>query len=148
MVSGEDVPIARRLGIKQGARVLLLDPPVGFVRTLDPLPASASVALKPVSQMDLILLFASSRAALGELFTRAKHVLAPRGVIWAAWPRTSSGFFTDLSQELVRSVGLGAGMVDDKIISINEFWAALRFIEKLRDRLPLPKPSQISLPEA
>ncbi|TMB35345.1 MAG: DUF3052 domain-containing protein [Deltaproteobacteria bacterium] len=144
----EDVPIVKRLGIKPGARVLLLDPPVGFARTLEPLPASASVALKPVSQMDLVVLFASSRAVLGELFARAKHVLAPRGAIWAAWPRTSSGFFTDLSQELVRSVGLGAGMVDDKIISINEFWAALRFVEKLRERLPLPKTSQVSLPEA
>jgi hypothetical protein len=38
--------------------------------------------------------------------------------------------------------------VDDKIISINEFWAALRFVEKLRSRLPLPKSSEVSLPEA
>jgi hypothetical protein len=144
----EDVPIVKRLGIKPGARVWLLDPPVGFARALDPLPESASVALKPVSPMDLILLFASSRAVLGELFPKARHALAPRGVIWAAWPRTSSGFFTDLSQELVRSVGLAAGMVDDKIISINEIWAALRFVEKLRERLPLPKTSQVSLPEA
>ena len=143
-----EIPLTQKLGIKEGRRVLVLDPPVGFARTLEPLPESASVALKPVSQMDLIILFASSRAVLGELFARATHVLAPRGAIWAAWPRTSSGFFTDLLQELVRAVGLGAGMVDDKIISINEFWAALRFVEKLRSRLPLPKSSEVSLPEA
>jgi hypothetical protein len=144
----EGVPVAKRLGVKQGARVLLLDPPVGFARTLDPLPDGASVALKPVSQMDLVLLFSSSRAVLGELFPKARHVLAPRGAIWVAWPRKSSGFFTDLSQELVRSVGLAAGMTDDKIISIDDIWAALRFIEKPRERLPLPRTSQISLPEA
>ena len=97
--------------------------------------------------MDVVVLFASSRAVLGELFPRAKHLLAPRGHIWAAWPRKSSGFFTDLSQELVRSVGLAAGMTDDKILSLDEIWAALRFVEKDRDRLPLPRSAQISLPE-
>src|SRR3954453_13619294 len=131
----EDVSIVKRLGIKPGARVLLLDPPVGFARTLEPLPESASVALKPVSQMDLIILFASSRAVLGELFARATHVLAPRGAIWAAWPRTSSGFCHDRSRGLGRGGGGGAGMVDNKILSINEFGAALRFVEKLRSRL-------------
>src|SRR5919199_3549036 len=144
----DETPISRKLGIKEGRGVLVMDPPVGFVRRLDPLPQGASVATKPVSQMDVVLLFASSRVVLGELFPRAKHVLAPRGCIWVAWPRKSSGFFTDLSQDLVRSVGLAAGMTDDKIISIDDIWAALRFIEKTRDRLPLPKTSQISLPEA
>src|SRR2546430_6278201 len=99
-------PISRKLGIRKGGCVLLRAPPVGFARRLDPLPPGASVATKSVSQMDVVVLFASSRAVLGELFPRAKHLLAPRGHIWAAWPRKSSGFFTDLSQELVRSVGL------------------------------------------
>jgi hypothetical protein len=143
----DETPVSRKLGIKEGRRVLVMDPPVGFIRRLDPLPEGASVATKPVSQMDVVLLFSSSRAVLGELFPRAKHVLAPRGSIWVAWPRKSSGFFTDLSQDLVRSVGLAAGMTDDKIISLDEIWAALRFVEKDRDRLPLPRSSQISLPE-
>ena len=138
----DETPVSRKLGIKEGRRVLVMDPPVGFVRRLDPLPEGASVATKPVSQMDVVLVFSSSRAVLGELFPRAKHVLAPRGVIWVAWPRKSSGFFTDLSQDLVRSVGLGAGMTDDKIISLDDIWAALRFVEKNRDRLPLPRSSQ------
>ena len=143
----EETPISRKLGIKEGRRVLLMDPPVGFARKLDPLPEGASVATRAVSPMDVVLLFASSRAVLGELFPKARHALAPRGCIWVAWPRKSSGFFTDLSQDLVRSVGLAAGMTDDKILSLDDIWAALRFVEKDRDRLPLPRASQISLPE-
>jgi len=143
----DETPVARKLGIKEGRRVLLMDPPVGFARKLEPLPEGASVATKPVSLMDVVLVFASSRAVLGELFPRAKHILAPRGAIWVAWPRKSSGFFTDLSQDLVRSVGLAAGMSDDKIISIDEIWAALRFIVKERERLPVPRSAQISMPE-
>ena len=133
----DETPISRKLGIKEGRRVLLMDPPVGFARRLDPLPEGASVATKAVSQMDVVLLFASSRAVLGELFPKARHALAPRGCIWAAWPRKSSGFFTDLSQDLVRSVGLGAGMTDDKILSLDDIWAALRLAPPSPMRKPL-----------
>jgi hypothetical protein len=38
-------------------------------------------------------------------------------------------------------------MTDDKILSLDEIWAALRFVEKDRERLPLPRSAQISLPE-
>src|SRR5438445_13687771 len=141
----DETPISRKLGIKQGRRVLLMDPPVGFARKLEPLPEGASVATKIVSPMDVVLLFASSRAVLGELFPKARHALAPRGCIWAAWPRKSSGFFTDLSQEPVRAVGLAAGLTDNKILSLYEIWASLRCIEKDRERLPPRCSSQISL---
>jgi hypothetical protein len=138
-----EISLCQKLGIKEGRRVLVLDPPVGFVKRLDPLPPGVGVTTKIVSLADLIVVFASSRAVLGELFPKAKHVLAPRGSLWVAWPRKSSGFFTDLDEGLVRSVGMA-----NKIIAVDEIWSALRFVEKERDRLPLPRPSEISLPEA
>ena len=141
-------PLSQKLGIKEGRRVLLLDPPLGFARKLEPLPPGASVATKIVSQMDVTVLFASSRAVLGELFPKAKHALAPRGCIWVAFPRKSSGFFTDLDEGLVRAVGLAASMTDDKLISLDEIWSALRFVIKDRERLPLPHQSEVSMPEA
>ena len=91
---GEITSLCQKLGIKEGRRVLVLDPPVGFVRRLDPLPDGVGVTTKIVSLADVIVVFASSRAVLGELFAKAKHVLAPRGSLWVAWPRKSSGFFT------------------------------------------------------
>ena len=145
---GETTSLSQKLGIKEGRRVLVLDPPTGFVRRLDPLPPGVGVTTKIVSLADVIVVFSSSRAVLGELFPKAKHVLAPRGAIWVAWPRQSSGFFTDLDEQLVRAVGLAAGMTDNKIIAVDEIWSALRFVEKERDRLPLPRSAEISAPEA
>jgi hypothetical protein len=147
-MSGELLTLTHKLGIKEDRRVLVLDPPAGFVHKLDPLPAGASVATKLVSHFDIIIVFASSRAVLGELFPKAKHVLAPRGSLWAAWPRKSSGFFTDLDEGLVRAVGIAAGLTDNKIIAVDEIWSALRFIEKDRERLPLPQQASISSPQA
>ncbi len=148
MDPASEVTLTRKLGIKEDRRVLLLDPPIGFAHKLDPLPAGASVTSKVVSLADVIVLFSSSRAVLGELFPKAKHALAPRGYLWVAWPRKSSGFFTDLTEELVRSVGLAAGLTDNKIISVDEIWSALRFVVKDRERLPLPTRGEISMPEA
>ena len=135
-----------KLGIRQGRRVLVLDPPVGFIKRLDPLPDGVGLTTKIVSLADVIVLFASSRAVLGELFHKAKHVLAPRGALWVAWPRKSSGFFTDLDEQLVRAVGLAGGLTDNKIIAVDEIWSALRFVEKLRDRLPLPRSAERGAP--
>ena len=148
MDAAPEVTLTRKLGIKDGRRVLLLDPPLGFARKLEPLPERASVTTRVVSMADVILLFSSSRAVLGELFPKAKHALAPRGYLWVAWPRKSSGFFTDLTEDLVRSVGLGGGLTDNKIISVDEIWSALRFVLKDRERLPLPTRGEVSMPEA
>jgi hypothetical protein len=147
-MSGDLLTLTHKLGIKEDRRVLVLDPPAGFVHKLDPLPQGASVATKTIGHFDVVIVFASSRAVLGELFPKGKHVLAPRGSLWAAWPRKSSGFFTDLDEALVRSVGLAGGLTDNKIISIDEIWSALRFIEKDRDRLPLPQQAALSPPQA
>ena len=148
MDADPEVTLTRKLGIKEGRRVLLLDPPLGFARKLDPLPEGVGVTTKVVSMADVIVLFSSSRAVLGELFPKAKHALAPRGYLWVAWPRKSSGFFTDLNEDLVRSVGLAGGLTDNKIISVDEVWTALRFVLKDRERLPLPQRGEISMPEA
>jgi hypothetical protein len=147
-MSGELLTLTHKLGIREDRRVLVLDPPSGFVPKLDPLPSGASVATRIVGHFDIILVFASSRVVLGELFPKAKHVMAPRGAIWAAFPRKSSGFFTDLDEGLVRAVGLAAGLTDNKIISMDEIWSALRFIEKDRERLPLPQQASVSSPQA
>lgn len=142
-----EITLCQKLGIKEGRRVLVLDPPHGFVSKLDPLPAGVGVTTRIVSLNDVIVVFSSSRAVLGELFPKAKHVLAPRGSLWVAWPRKSSGFFTDLDESLVRAVGLAGGLTDNKIIAVDEIWSALRFVEKPSARVPLPRGAEI-LPEA
>src|SRR5438105_14999415 len=104
----DETSLSHKLGIKEGRRVLVLDPPVGFVRRLDPLPDGVGVTTKIVSLAGIIVVFSSSRAVLGELFPKAKHVLAPHGALRAAWPAKRSGFVTDLAEHPVPDVGLPA----------------------------------------
>ena len=52
------------------------------------------------------------------------------GGLWIAWPKKSSGVATDLSQVVVRKVGMASGLVDYKVCSIDATWTGLRFTRR------------------
>jgi hypothetical protein len=54
--------------------------------------------------------------------------------LWVAWPKKASGVVTDLSEEVVRAVGLGQGLVDNKVCAVNDIWSGLRFVVPLSAR--------------
>jgi hypothetical protein len=41
---------------------------------------------------------------------------------------------TDLDENVVRDVGLAAGLVDNKVCAVDATWSGLRFVVRLRDR--------------
>jgi hypothetical protein len=86
------------------------------------------------SPYDVILLFAMERKVLDKRLDPARSRLAPAGGLWVAWPKRSSGVPTDLDGNIVQSMGLSAGLVDNKVCSINATWSGLRFVIRLRDR--------------
>jgi hypothetical protein len=55
-------------------------------------------------------------------------------MLWVSWPKKSSGVPTDLSENVVREIGLEAGLVDVKVCAIDETWSGLKFVWRLRDR--------------
>jgi hypothetical protein len=126
-------PLAAKLGVRAGSRVLLDAAPAGF--DLGPLPADVTThARAGSSPYDVVLLFAPDRARL----TRRWPVLHPRtttaGRLWVAWPKRSSGVPTDLDENAVRELGLAAGRVDVKVCAIDATWSGLCFVTRLRDR--------------
>jgi len=40
----------------------------------------------------------------------------------------------DLAREEVREVGLGTGLVDNKVCAVDEDWSGLRFVVRKEDR--------------
>ena len=51
-----------------------------------------------------------------------------------AWPKKSSGLATDLDENVIRDLGLAAGLVDNKVCAIDRTWSGLRFVYRLADR--------------
>jgi hypothetical protein len=127
-------PLARKLGIKTGAKLGLLGAPDGFEATLADLPAGVSIRRQARGPLDVIVAFHSSRAGLQRRLPALVGALEASGGLWVAWPKRSSPVATDLSENAVRELGLAAGLVDNKVCAIDQVWSGLRFVYRLRDR--------------
>lgn len=79
---------------------------------------------------DLVMLFVATRAELARRLPVAQRTMDDGGSLWIAWPKQSSGVPSDLTQQIVRSTGLGAGLVDYKICAIDDTWSGLRFARR------------------
>lgn len=127
-------PLAKKLGIKEGSRVALVNAPKDFSSQLDDLPDDVKF-LKPASKsLDLILFFVLTERILAREFSKLAARLTTNGMIWIAWPKKSAGVATDLSFDRVQRIGLDAGLVDVKICAIDETWSGLKFVYRLKDR--------------
>ena len=135
MAGYSGTPLVKKLGFKPGFRAGLVNPPPGFQKELVQLPDDVSIAVDKISkQLNLIVLFVDSQKSLSRDFSKFAGKLVENGMLWIAWPKKASGVVTDLSDGIVRNIGLDAGLVDVKVCAINEVWSGLKFVHRLKDR--------------
>jgi len=132
MAGYSGTPLVSKLGIKPDTRIQFLNPPEDFSDTLGPLPDG----LKSVTRgaVDLAIIFVREKAELEKRFAAMRDRLESNGTLWVAWPKKSARTATDLTENVVRSVGLDAGLVDVKVCAIDDIWSGLKFVRRLRDR--------------
>ena len=121
-----------KLGIKPEARTQFFDPPDDFGETLGSLPEG----LKHVSRgpLDFAIVFVRRRTDLEKRFSSVRDRLEPNGMLWVGWPKKSARTTTDLTENVVREIGLEAGLVDVKVCAIDDTWSGLKFVRRVRDR--------------
>ena len=138
MAGYSGTPLPRKLGIKEGAKVALVEAPEGFEAELKPLPDGVQVARRLGQDLDVILLFVTERDELERRFLEVARHLQPAGGLWVAWPKKSSKVPTDLTEPVVMEVGLARGLVDNKVCAVTDVWSGLRFVVRLADRAAWP----------
>lgn len=119
-------PLVRKLGIKPDTVVTLIDAPRGFDKMLIPLPAGVRFRRRFGKKNDLIIWFVRSREVLQNRIGDVAGNLGKAGM-WIVWPKKSSKISSDLSQKLVRKIGLSSGLVDYKVCAIDDKWSGLKF---------------------
>ncbi|MEZ4671994.1 MAG: DUF3052 domain-containing protein [Anaerolineae bacterium] len=127
-------PLAQKLGIKAGQRLIILNAPDDYTATLGELPAGVEAETTFAGQFDFIHYFTMQRAELETELPRLKAALLSSGMLWISWPKKSAKMDTDLSDNVVRESGLTAGLVDVKVAAVDERWSGLKFVYRLKDR--------------
>ena len=136
MAGYSGTPLSKKLGIKDGFRVWFVNPPDNFDQDLDLSPDIRVISAR-AKPLDLVLLFTKSVAKLPKEFTAFASKLGRNGMLWVCWPKKASGVATDLNENIVRRIGLDAGLVDVKICAVNDVWSGLKFVYRLKDRAQL-----------
>jgi hypothetical protein len=126
-------PLPKKLGIKAGFRVLFAKAPPEVRTELADALAECGL-FKPGNPLDFGMIFTASSVELVKEFARMEKALGPAGMIWVSWPKKSSGLPTDLNENLVRAIGLDAGLVDVKVCAVTDVWSGLKFVRRVKDR--------------
>ena len=126
-------PLAHKLGVRPGHRVAVVSAPHGFAETLR-LPPRVQLRTQARGRLDVVVFFVTRRTELSRRFPVMQRGLEDHGGLWIAWPKRTSGVATDLTENLVREVGLDCGLVDNKVAAINSIWSGLRFVHRVADR--------------
>lgn len=134
MAGYSGTPLAKKLGIRELSRVALVGAPAGFEAALEPLPAGVRFLDARAGDLDVIVFFTRRRANLERRFTALAAQLEPAGGLWVAWPKKASGVATDLTEDVLREVGLPHGLVDNKVCAVDEVWSGLRFVIRKENR--------------
>jgi hypothetical protein len=128
MAGYSGTPLPKKLGITEGARVVVLHAPAGFDATLGELPTDVAVSSRLGKAHDVIVAFVDSRAHLERAVPKLETAIFPDGALWVAWPKKASKVPTDMTEDVVRDVCLPRGLVDVKVCAIDDTWSGLKIV--------------------
>jgi len=127
-------PLVEKLGIKAGASVAIVNAPKGYDRILGGLPSGVTRKGNAGGPLDFIQFFTREKRALERRFAALARALAPAGMLWISWPKKASGVATDLTEDVIRVIGLAHGLVDVKVAAVDDVWSGLKFVRRIKDR--------------
>ena len=128
-------PLPKKLGIKEGHRVLLLGAPDGFeAHTLGELPEGVNVGHRAAGKADVLVSFHTERRDFEQRLPKLRAAMEPAAGLWIAWPKKASKVATDMTEDVVREVALPTGLVDNKVAAIDATWSGLRLVIRLSER--------------
>lgn len=122
-----DAPLVKKLGIKADCEVALIGAPKGFTRLFDGLPRGVDFTSRINAKSDPVIWFVRQLKPYQERIEEISAKMGENSGLWVAWPKKMSEVQSDLTQNIVRQVGLKTGLVDYKICSIDETWSGLKF---------------------
>jgi len=127
-------PLAKKLGIKEGFKIRLINSPEYYFELFTDLPENISILKDTKSKKNFIHCFVKQEKELHKNIPSLKNEILPNGIIWISWPKKASKVTTDVTEDLIRNLALASGLVDIKVCAVDEIWSGLKLVIPVKDR--------------
>jgi hypothetical protein len=119
--------LRKKLGMKAGYRMALVNPPGSFVLKMsnDPFPGTA--APRSDGKLDFIHIFAVTQSDIERFSPAAVHALAENGILWVSYPKKSGSIRSDITRDEGWDSLKKLGFRPVTLVSLDDDWSALRF---------------------
>ena len=114
--------------------LIMLHAPQSVMATLGAEVTQVMMQQTPGTDADIVHAFVTSKKDLDESFVSLRNQIARHGALWISWPKKSSGMETDLSEKVIRDLGMHNHLTDVKVCSVDDIWSGIKFVYRLKDR--------------
>ena len=126
-------PLAQKLGLKDGQRVLFLDLPAELAELAEARDFAETRrdgwdGLAGAEGFDFVHGFTASRAVLEDAAKPFLGAIRRDGMVWVSWPKKASKVPTDITEDVIREVLLPVGLVDVKVAAVDAVWSGLKLV--------------------
>jgi DUF3052 family protein len=127
-------PLAKKLGIVEGARILLRHAPGYYRELIKPIPTGVSFDNRLSEATDIVHLFITRQERLEKELAAVRKSLRSNAVLWVSWPKKASKVPTDITEDTIRELALPLGFVDVKVCAVSEVWSGLKLVIRKEHR--------------
>lgn len=134
MAGYSETPLVKKLGLKEGFRVAVVNAPKDYFQLLGQLPPGIQIVSIPKGTLDFIHFFTQDRKDYEKRLKSLKKTMAQDGMIWVSWPKAASKVPTDVTENVVRNHASKIGLVDIKVCAVDDIWSGLKLVIPVKDR--------------
>jgi hypothetical protein len=134
MAGYSSTPLAKKLGIKEGFDINLINAPEYYFDLFTDLPGGITFEDNPEVKKDFIHFFVLDKDDYYTQLPELKYQIKPNGMIWVSWPKKSANVITNISENIIRDYALQIGLVDIKVCAVDEIWSGLKLVIPVKDR--------------
>jgi hypothetical protein len=128
MAGYSGTPLSKKLGIKPGHALHVIDAPAGYRALLAPLPDGVSFVARLSDSVDVVHIFVTKASTLATVLPRIRKQMRGDASVWVSWPKKAAKLETDVTEDVVRAVALPTGLVDVKVCAVDAVWSGLKLM--------------------
>lgn len=121
-------PLFKKLGIKEGYRILLIAAPENYANLLTPLPLAVQFVGRADLTVDIVQVFVTQREQLSKHLGALRLQLRSDAALWVSWPKKAAKVSTTVTEDTIRELALPLGFVDIKVCAVTEVWSGLKLV--------------------